>query len=167
MGDVESYLTCMYIQYVELFQMCHKPSRFILVWPTSWTPAVGCLIVCACVSEDMSPYCSAHEWLIIKLCMYVGYHDANNVSLVYYPSDVTLLSKFPDTLHKFFGTTYSRRPNYMYIPGLNTHKGHSGWVVKTNESAWLATEWYWMALRFRTLAILFVPHFASVFRRRH
>ena len=36
---------------------------------------------CVCVSEDMSPYCSAHdEWLIMKLCMYVGYHDANNVS---------------------------------------------------------------------------------------
>ena len=33
------------------------------------------------MSEDMSPYCSAHdEWLIVKLCMYVGYHDANNVS---------------------------------------------------------------------------------------
>ena len=33
------------------------------------------------LSEDMSPYCSAHdEWLIMKLCMYVGYHDANNVS---------------------------------------------------------------------------------------
>ena len=34
-----------------------------------------------CESEDMSPYCSAHdEWLIMKPCMYVGYHDANNVS---------------------------------------------------------------------------------------
>ena len=34
-----------------------------------------------CVSADMSLYCSAHdEWLIMKLCMYVGYHDANNVS---------------------------------------------------------------------------------------
>ena len=34
-----------------------------------------------CPSEDMSPYCSAlDEWLIMKLCMYVGYHDANNVS---------------------------------------------------------------------------------------
>ena len=33
--------------------------------------------------EDMSPYCSAHdEWLIMKLCMYVGYHDANDVSNV-------------------------------------------------------------------------------------
>ena len=33
------------------------------------------------VSEDMSSYCSAHdEWLIMELCMYVGYHDANNVS---------------------------------------------------------------------------------------
>ena len=32
-------------------------------------------------SEDMSPYCSAHdEWLIMKLSMYVRYHDTNNVS---------------------------------------------------------------------------------------
>ena len=38
-------------------------------------------IVLFCLSEDMSPYCSAHdEWLIMKLCMYVGYHDASNVS---------------------------------------------------------------------------------------
>ena len=34
-----------------------------------------------CPKEDMSPYCWAHgEWLIMKLCMYVGYHDVNNVS---------------------------------------------------------------------------------------
>ena len=33
------------------------------------------------MSEDMSPHFSAHdEWLIMKRCMYVGYHDANNVS---------------------------------------------------------------------------------------
>ena len=33
------------------------------------------------MSEDMSPYCSAHDkWLIMKLCMYVGYHGANNMS---------------------------------------------------------------------------------------
>ena len=33
------------------------------------------------MSEDMSPYCSElDEWLIMKLCMYVGYHDVNNVS---------------------------------------------------------------------------------------
>ena len=33
------------------------------------------------MSADMSPYCSAHdEWMIMKLCTYVGYHDANNVS---------------------------------------------------------------------------------------
>ena len=33
------------------------------------------------MAEDMSPYCSVHdEWLIMKLCMYVVYHDANNVS---------------------------------------------------------------------------------------
>ena len=39
----------------------------------------ACVRMCESVSEDMSPYCSAHdEWLIMKLCMYVGYHDANN-----------------------------------------------------------------------------------------
>ena len=33
------------------------------------------------VSADMSPYLSAHdEWLTMKLCIYVGYHTANNVS---------------------------------------------------------------------------------------
>ena len=32
------------------------------------------------MSADMLPYCSAHdECLIMKLCKYVGYHDANNV----------------------------------------------------------------------------------------
>ena len=44
--------------------------------------------MCECVSESvcpriesMSPYCSMHdEWLIMKLCLYIGYHDANNVS---------------------------------------------------------------------------------------
>ena len=31
--------------------------------------------------EDMSYFSSAHdEWLILKFCMYVGYHGANNVS---------------------------------------------------------------------------------------
>ena len=35
----------------------------ILVWPTCRTPAVGGLTVCewVCVSEEMSPYCSAHD----------------------------------------------------------------------------------------------------------
>ena len=47
---------------------------FILVWPTSWTPAaVGGLIVCESVRRH-------DERLIMKLCMYVGYYDANNVS---------------------------------------------------------------------------------------
>ena len=33
------------------------------------------------MSVDMLPYCSAHDkCLILKLCMYVGYHDTNNVS---------------------------------------------------------------------------------------
>ena len=58
-----------------------------MVWPTSWIPAVGGLIVCEFVCPQtcqiLSHYCSAHdEWLIMKLCMYVGYHDANNVSNV-------------------------------------------------------------------------------------
>ena len=60
---------------------CIGLNATIRVWPTSWTPAVGGLFVCESVSADMSPYCSAHdEWLIMKLCTYVGYHDANNVS---------------------------------------------------------------------------------------
>ena len=37
--------------------------------------------MCVCESEDISPYFSAHdEWLIMKLCKYVGYHTAKNVS---------------------------------------------------------------------------------------
>ena len=33
------------------------------------------------MSAGMSTYCSVHdEWLIMKLCIYVVYHDANNVS---------------------------------------------------------------------------------------
>ena len=33
------------------------------------------------MSAYNSPYFSAHdEWLIMKRCMYVEYHDANNVS---------------------------------------------------------------------------------------
>ena len=43
----------------------------------------ACVRACACMSADMSPYCSAHdEWLIMKRCMYVGYHTANNLSNV-------------------------------------------------------------------------------------
>ena len=34
-----------------------------------------------CVRRHVVIYCLVHdEWLIMKLCMYVGYHDANNVS---------------------------------------------------------------------------------------
>ena len=37
-----------------------------------------CVSLCVC---RHAPYCSAHdEWVIMKLCMYVGYHDDNNVS---------------------------------------------------------------------------------------
>ena len=42
----------------------------------------ACVRACVCVSEEMPPYCSAHDdWFIMKLCMYVGYHDASNVSI--------------------------------------------------------------------------------------
>ena len=42
-----------------------------------------CVCVCVCVSGQYHQYCSAHdEWLIMKLCMYVRYHTANNVSNV-------------------------------------------------------------------------------------
>ena len=35
----------------------------------------------ACVSGQYHQYCSAHdEWLIMKLCMYVRYHTASNMS---------------------------------------------------------------------------------------
>ena len=40
-----------------------------------------CVCVCVCVRAVSFQYCSAHdEWLIMKLCMYVRYHTANNVS---------------------------------------------------------------------------------------
>ena len=42
-----------------------------------------CLVLFLCPSEDMSPYCSAHdEWLIMKVCMYVGYHDAKLITMI-------------------------------------------------------------------------------------
>ena len=73
----------------------------LLVWPTCWTASSStlivcvcvrvcvracvrvcvCVCVCVCVSGQYHQYCSAHdEWLIMKLCMYVPYHTANNVS---------------------------------------------------------------------------------------
>ena len=32
---------------------CWYLDKFILVWPTSWTPAVGGLIVCVCVCVSL------------------------------------------------------------------------------------------------------------------
>ena len=55
--------------------------QFLLVWPTCWTASCSTLIVCVCVSGQYHQYCSAHdEWLIMKLCIHVRYHTANNVS---------------------------------------------------------------------------------------
>ena len=58
------------------------------------------------MSEDMSPYCSAHdEWLIMKLCMYVGYHDANNVSN--FGGDPVTLLNLKNVLKMYFVILYS------------------------------------------------------------
>ena len=57
----------------------------------------------------MSPYCSAHdEWLIMKLCMYVGYHDANNVSN-FGGDPVTQLKNFFKVLNKLYAVLRTRR----------------------------------------------------------
>ena len=51
------------------------------------------------MSADMSPNCYEHdEWLITKLCMYVGYHGANNVSNV--GDDPVTQLKFKETFKK-------------------------------------------------------------------
>ena len=57
------------------------------------------------MSEDMLPYCSAHdEWLIMKLCMYVGYHDVNNVSnLCGDPVTKLNLKTFYSIIYAFYG----------------------------------------------------------------
>ena len=53
------------------------------------------------MSEDMSPYCSAYdEWLIMKLCMYVGYHDANNGS-TFCDDPVTQLNLKKNSIYHF------------------------------------------------------------------
>ena len=57
----------------------------IFVWPSDQIKfKKKHVLLCVCefvgVSEDMLLYWSASdEWLIMKRCMYVGYHDANNV----------------------------------------------------------------------------------------
>ena len=54
-------------------------------------------------SEGMSPHCSAHdECLIMKLCVYVGYHDANNVSN-FSGDPVTQLKSFILLFTLFYG----------------------------------------------------------------
>ena len=61
------------------------------------------------MSADMSRYCSAHdEWLIMKLCMYVGYHDANNVSN--FGSDpIKFLKRLKKSLRRCTGTAHHSR----------------------------------------------------------
>ena len=61
------------------------------------------------MSEDMSPYRSAHdEWLIMKLCMYVGYHTANHVS--HFGGDpIKLKKRLKFCLPCFMGTAHHSR----------------------------------------------------------
>ena len=64
------------------------------------------------MSADMSPYCSAHdEWLIMKLCLYVGYHDANNVSNFDCDpvTQLNLKNVKKNCLHCFTGTAHHSR----------------------------------------------------------
>ena len=54
------------------------------------------------MSEDMSPYYSVHdEWLIMKLCMYVGYHDANNVYKNVVVTQLNLRKRFKNLICHF------------------------------------------------------------------
>ena len=67
---------------------------------------------CVYESADMSPYCSAHdEWLIMKLCMYVGYHDANNVSNSFGDpvTQINLKQRFNTIVRCFAGTAHHSR----------------------------------------------------------
>ena len=58
-----------------------------------------------CVTEDMSPYCSVNdERLIMQLCMYVGYHTANNVSN--FGGDPVTQLNFKKTFKKMFMLFY-------------------------------------------------------------
>ena len=67
---------CMYVGYHDANNVSHFGGA-----PATQLNLKQLFIVLCCPSEHMSPYCSAHdEWLIMKLCMYVEYHDANNVS---------------------------------------------------------------------------------------
>ena len=62
-----------------------------------------------CVPADNSPHCSAHDvWLIMKLCMHVGYHDVHNVSnfgggpvaqLIFFLNKKILVRCFSGTAH--------------------------------------------------------------------
>ena len=66
------------------------------------------------MSEDMSPYCSAHdEWLIMKLCMYVGYHDTNNVSN--FGGDPVTQLNLKNVLKMKFVILYSKICAVLYI----------------------------------------------------
>ena len=61
------------------------------------------------MSADMSPYCLVHdEWLIIKHCMYLGYHDANNVSN-FGGDPINFLKTLKKMLCCFTGTVHHSR----------------------------------------------------------
>ena len=69
----------------ETLHVCPVPycQQCVKFWWRSSDPIKFNKCNCVCVSGDMSPYCSTpDEWLIMKLCIYVRYHTANNVSNV-------------------------------------------------------------------------------------
>ena len=71
----------------------------------------------------MSPYCSAHdEWLIMKLCMYVGYHDANNVS--HFGGDPVTQLNFKKFLFMKLGSLISARCRHRSMKS-SSMEGHT------------------------------------------
>ena len=84
------------------------------------------------MSEDISPYCSAHdEWLIMKLCMYVGYHDANNVSnLGGDPVTQLNLKTVKKILRCFTGTTHHSRDAATGLAAVATRSRAGCWNME-------------------------------------
>ena len=67
------------------------------------------------MSEDISPYCLAHdEWLIMKLCMCVGYHVANNVS--HFGGDPVTRLHFVNVTFKKTAVLRARRTGFAAVP---------------------------------------------------
>ena len=67
------------------------------------------------MSAHMSPYCSAHdELLIMKLCMYVGYHDATHHAMC----EILVVTQlnFKNVLKLFYTVLQARRTIVVMRP---------------------------------------------------